>query len=363
LRRALVRFLVESSLEDTQQARVADELLKAVRAMPGQGSGLAERVDRRIEKLEGAVARLSTQLEQLGSLARDRASAADSAERLRKLATDTLADARKALAAVESLAGGAGRMGEPRQIPMPGSEGSAARARPGFLGFLAGAVVSGVCAALLTSALLAYAFPGHTPPPESAPLAAAQGPAPAPQAEAPAPAPGTPPAAGAAAPVTPAATAAAPPPAADPPAAPARPGTPAWQEIWARALQQPVASCPQGGTGTLRKCLCGGAAEDACTLAQAQAGGGASVMIVQALLRAHSPPLILGTKVDGQLGLITMNSLVRLTHSCGKLGKATLKVAQDFRANRAGFDARSLDPILTGLQNDPVCVLAPGDPP
>ena len=46
LRRALVRFLLESSYEGTPQAKVADELLKAVRGVPGQSNDVLARLER-----------------------------------------------------------------------------------------------------------------------------------------------------------------------------------------------------------------------------------------------------------------------------------------------------------------------------
>ena len=82
-------------------------------------------------------------------------------------------------------------------------------------------------------------------------------------------------------------------------------------------------------------------------------------MIVQALLRAHSPPLIAGARgsIDGQLGGATLGALVKLTHGCGRLSKAAARLATEWKTSHGSLDARAaLEPILKGLENEPSCL-------
>jgi hypothetical protein len=323
LRRALVRFLVESSFEGTQQAKVAEELLKAVRAIPAQSADAVTALSRRVERLEGAVANLSGQLEQLGDA---------TAKQVRADLAIAVKDIRKTLSAVGSLPAEAPRGVSPPVRVLTG------RSALGLTGIL-GSAITGISAALLTALLLAGGSGGGTKPPAS----------------------GTPPAASAAStasamssPEATSASASAPPPVAS--AVPGEPAVPsaasAWQEIWERVLQEPVVACPGGPAATVRRCLC--AADEACTLAHAQGVSGGSVVVLQALLHVHAPPLSMG-RIDGKLGNSTMGGLVKLTQGCTKVAKVALQVQQEWKAKGA-VDAHEIDPILAGLASEPRCL-------
>lgn len=296
LRRALVRFLVEASLEDTSQAQVADELLQAVRAVPAQNAEQLAGLERRIDKL-------AAQMEQLS---------------------------------------GAVRAGA-------GSAAGAGRNTRGLLSGIAAGVITGIAAALLTATLLAGSVAGlKARGPEPAALgahaasesSAADTQVLAVNALAAADAEGAPREAA--------------------PAAP-RDSTSldaAWEDIWARMLAAPVSSCAAGGAVALRKCVCPAADED-CTLAQAQSVPGGAVMLAQALIKVRNPPLGRGEEINGRLGPSTVRALVKLTRACGSLGKLAQQLAQDSRG-RSGFDAdRALEPILIGLSRQPQCVEEP----
>jgi hypothetical protein len=126
----------------------------------------------------------------------------------------------------------------------------------------------------------------------------------------------------------------------------------AWQEIWERVLQETVVACPGGAGSTVRKCLC--APEEACTLAHAQAVSGGSVVILQALLHLHTPPLSLG-RIDGRLGNSTVGGLVKLTQGCAKVAKVAVQVQQEWKTKGA-VDAHAIDPIVAGLASEPRCL-------
>jgi len=304
LRRALVRFLVEASLEETPQAKVADELLEAVRAVPAQNAEALAGLEHRIDKL-------AAQLDQLAG-------------------------------AVKAAAGASA----PR----------APQAR-GLVSGIAAGVITGIAAALLTATLLAGSVPGlsqkvRAPAPAALVASAAPSLAQVPQdvqasqtgqVSTLAPALSTGSAARVGAVV------------ADPAG-----GTPAaWEDIWARILAAPVSSCAAGGGVALRKCVCPARTDEDCTLAQAQSVPGGPVMVAQALIKVRSPALQNREEIDGRLGPATVRALVKLTRGCGHVGKLAQQLAQEFRG-RGAFDAdRALEPILNGLAQEAQCVEEP----
>lgn len=293
LRRALVRFLVEASLEETSQAQVANDLLQAVREVPGQQAAQLAGLERRIDQL-------AAQLEQLSGALR-----------------------------------------------APAAKGPSAPGSRGLVSGIAAGVITGIAAALLTATVLSGSLPGlktHAAVPAAIGASAV-----------PAALPGRPQlAVNAAAAAVNADSAAA--------AAP-RDGAPAaaaWEGIWARMLEAPVSACAAGGGVVLRKCVCPASSDEECTLAQAQSVPGGLVMVAQALVKVRSPPLTQSREeINGRLGSSTVRALVKLTRGCGSLGKLAQQMAQESR-RPASFDAdRALEPILTGLSQEPQCVEEP----
>jgi hypothetical protein len=366
LRRALVRFLLESSFEGSREAQVADELLAAVRGLPDQNAGLLSRLEQRAEQLEAQVARLAEQVEQLSGQARsvpdaigrvsrelqgltkDVARREEGAEKLRKLATDTLQDALKAVSSLESMAAEASRArpapaGEPRPVPVvpaPVSRRPARRDRSGS-GVIA-SVITGVIASLLTTILLVKVFPGVGLQPGSAVTEGETG-------RVAARLPEVDPTPSLLASASSMSSSSAPPPQAAPVAAPAA-VIPPWQPLWERALQQPISSCPEGAAGTLRRCVCPGKEE--CTLSVAQGSAGRSVWTLQAVLKAHEPPLLEG-KVDGSLGKGTFSALAKLGRGCGSpVTGAIKKLNKEWQAGKSqSFDAE-INTLLTALAGE-----------
>jgi len=380
LRRALVRFLVESSFEGSPQAKIAEELLAAVRRLPGQSADLATRLERRTEKLEGLVARLSDQVEHLSGFTssvpealskqvsrelqgviKEAARREEGADKLRKLSNDTLQDALRALQAIESLAGTAGRAppdarttADPRGRPvLPVARGLTGRRRdrpaPGLLTTVLTSVIASVVAALVTAGLLANVLSTsgarHTATEEAA--AGATGSAQASVAalaySSPSRQEGAPAASSASAPSSAQTSAAALPP---------------WRRLWESALEQRISSCPDSAAGTLRECLCPGTEED-CTPRAVQRSDGRSVLLLQGVLMAYNPTSI--SKIDGHLGKGTLSALLKMAKGCGaKVTKPAQKLADEWGADSKPQSVEgSIDAILDALQNSPQQCLEP----
>jgi hypothetical protein len=369
LRRALVRFLMESSFEGSREAQVADELLAAVRGLPGQNADLLSRLERRAEKLEAQVTRLAEQVGELSGQARsvpdaigrvsrelqgltkDVARREEGAEKLRKLATDTLQDALKAVSSLESMAAEASRArtappGELR--PSPAVPGSVTRIIPArrerSSGGVMASVITGVIASLLTTILLVKVFPGNgglqsgsaVTEADTARVAARQ-----PDVD---PYPTPPPPVASASSTSSVSVA-------PPQVAPAA-VTP-WQPLWERALQQPISSCPEGAAATLRRCVCPGKPQsEECTLAAAQSSAGRSVWTLQAVLKAHEPPLLDG-KVDGSLGKGTFSALSKIGRGCGpQVMGAIKKLKQEWQAGRSQSIDAQINTLLIALAGE-----------
>lgn len=356
LRRALVRFLVESSFEGAPEAKSADEVLAGLRGVLGPATEHLSRIEQRTEKLEAAVARLGEQVAHaaqsgnameavsklrtdLQGLIKEVTKREESAEKLRTLAIDTLQDVLRAVATVEEASRALAREPQPqpqnteprpRVTVVPPPAAAPVRRGTGLGGVLVG-VITGVAASVLTAVLLLNVYPGLEGQRFSpAPGADAELSALAVQPRRDPTAHSTPPQAHAPAPVSSSSSSST--------AAPvqqSQAALSAWQQLWQRALQVEVSSCPGGAAGPLQRCVCPGkpAVED-CTLSAAQLSRGRSVLALQAVLKGHEPSLLEG-KVDGALGRGTFGALARLARGCGpEVSGAVRSLKQAWQAGK-----------------------------
>lgn len=373
LRRALVRFLMESSFEGAGEAKVADEVAAAVRGLLGPGAEQMARIEWRTEKLEAAVLRLSEQLAQLAdgpgkqirgelqSLLKEAARREEGAEKLHKLASDTLQELQKAVSSLEEAS--RARTHAPQDpaavlaARAPGGVPRGRRERGGLGGLLVG-VITGVAASVLTAVLLMShpLFTQNVLLRQAPDAGSAAVPAVSPTRPDPTPAhPATRRSASASASSVSTIRSAS----AEAGAQAARAGPVPWQQLWGRALQQPVSSCPGARAGPLHRCVCPGKSAQDCTLAAARLGDGRSVVALQALLKGHQPSLLEG-RIDGALGRGTLSAVSRMTRGCSReVSSAVRGVRLAWQANKRQLVDKSVTRLLHVLQSEPSrCLLA-----
>jgi hypothetical protein len=407
LRNALVRFLVESSFDGTRQAKVVDDLLDAVRGLPGQYADLTNRLDKRTESLErrtqnldAAIVMVAEKVEQLSSQLRNspetvtkQINAAlqavvkeakrqdERVEEFRKLATGALRDSLSAVESVKSVAADSLRVvsrdarlqvGLPNEAQVKDAKAlrpqspHTPQSKPSsnvvvwtvLILFLSiGLVASGITNLVLlrNQAALPGIRSAASPPSAAQKPVVTQPPEPMkPSHE-----------------VSSGTIQSANESNADPSVRVSPPilgsAKQAWTRLWNAALQVSVTSCADSssratpGNDALGKCICPGIHSNESCTPRAARDKGMSTQAMQAILKVYSPNSSI-QEIDGRLGKVTLNALLEMATKCGPdVSRPATKLQQDWQnamatrtSNKQSFDPRDdIEKILGALKNDP----------